>query len=152
MLPTAGRGSGFGSWGSNRKARGAPLPRLGQVLLHGGQLLALIGDARDHLRDDRLVGVQGGHDKVDVGVDVAGEDGAAGEGVLLGGLGGAGRRAPVDAAEALLLANATEAARVGRAGEPWDPTFLAKVRRDLAFAVLSCTRAVVRRAASASRD
>ena len=52
--------------------------------------------------------------------------------------------AEVDAAEALLLADAAEIARVGRAGEPWDQRFVAKVSRDLAYMVVSCSRAVNR--------
>jgi len=52
--------------------------------------------------------------------------------------------AEVDAAEALLLADATEIARLGRANEPWDERFLAKVSRDLAFNVMLCGRAVNR--------
>ena len=33
---------------------------------------------------------------------------------------------------------------MGRAGESWDPRFVAKVSRDLAFNVMTCSRAVNR--------
>jgi 3-hydroxy-9,10-secoandrosta-1,3,5(10)-triene-9,17-dione monooxygenase len=56
--------------------------------------------------------------------------------------------AEVDAAEALLLADATEMARVGRAGEAWDPKLRARVARDLTYSTLLCCRAVNRLAQS----
>ncbi len=52
--------------------------------------------------------------------------------------------AEIDAAEALLLADAREIARVGRVGDSWDPRYVAKVSRDLAFNVMTCSRAVNR--------
>ena len=56
--------------------------------------------------------------------------------------------AEVDAAEALWLANASTLERVGPSGGPWTATFLAKLRRDLAFSTMLCTRAVDRLAAA----
>lgn len=54
----------------------------------------------------------------------------------------------LDAAEALLLADCAEIERRGHAGGPWPTDFLAQVRRDLAYAVVLCTRAVDRLAAA----
>ena len=52
--------------------------------------------------------------------------------------------AEVDAAEALLLANAAELKRLGTAGTPVPPQFRAKCGRDLAYAAQLCMRAVDR--------
>ena len=52
--------------------------------------------------------------------------------------------AEIDAAEALLLADSLEIERRGRAGGPWSPDFLARVRRDVSYAVVLCIRAVDR--------
>jgi alkylation response protein AidB-like acyl-CoA dehydrogenase len=56
--------------------------------------------------------------------------------------------AEIDAAEALLLADSAEIERRGRAGGPWTPEFLARLRRDVSYAVVLCTRAVDRLASA----
>ena len=52
--------------------------------------------------------------------------------------------AEVDAATALLRADVTEMERAGRAGQPLPPDLLDRVRRDLSYSVVICTRAVER--------
>ena len=52
--------------------------------------------------------------------------------------------AELDAAQALWLADAAELERLGPSGGPWTPILLAKIRRDLAYATMLCTRAVDR--------
>jgi 3-hydroxy-9,10-secoandrosta-1,3,5(10)-triene-9,17-dione monooxygenase len=56
--------------------------------------------------------------------------------------------AEVDAAEALLLADAEALKRISSAGEKPDATFVAKLKRDLSFAVMLCSQAVERLATS----
>jgi 3-hydroxy-9,10-secoandrosta-1,3,5(10)-triene-9,17-dione monooxygenase len=56
--------------------------------------------------------------------------------------------AEVDAAEALWLSNAATLERLGPSGGPWSATLLAKLRRDLAYSTMLCTRAVDRLAAA----
>ena len=52
--------------------------------------------------------------------------------------------AEVDAAEALWLSNASTLERLGPSGGPWTPVLQAKLRRDLAYSTMLCTRAVDR--------
>ena len=52
--------------------------------------------------------------------------------------------AEVDAAQALWLSNATILEQVGPAGGPWPAALQAKLRRDLAYSTMLCTRAVDR--------
>ncbi len=52
--------------------------------------------------------------------------------------------AEIDAAQALWLANAAELERLGPSSGPWSAQVLTKLRRDLAFATMLCTRAVDR--------
>ncbi|MBV9896460.1 MAG: acyl-CoA dehydrogenase [Chloroflexi bacterium] len=52
--------------------------------------------------------------------------------------------AEVDAAQALWLSNASALERLGPTGGPWSPAFQAKLRRDLAYSTMLCTRAVDR--------
>ena len=52
--------------------------------------------------------------------------------------------AELDAAEGLWLGNADRLERLGPAGGPWSSTLQAKLRRDLAYSTLLCTRAVDR--------
>ena len=56
--------------------------------------------------------------------------------------------AEVDAAEALWLSNAAALERIGPSFGPWSATFTAKLRRDVAFSTMLCTRAVDRLAAA----
>jgi 3-hydroxy-9,10-secoandrosta-1,3,5(10)-triene-9,17-dione monooxygenase len=56
--------------------------------------------------------------------------------------------AEVDAAEALWLSNAATLERIGPATGPWLPEFQAKLRRDLAYSTMLCTRAVDRLAST----
>jgi len=56
--------------------------------------------------------------------------------------------AEVDAAEALWLSNAATLEHLGASGGPWPATLQAKLRRDLAFSTMLCTRAVDRLAAA----
>jgi 3-hydroxy-9,10-secoandrosta-1,3,5(10)-triene-9,17-dione monooxygenase len=57
--------------------------------------------------------------------------------------------AELDAAEALWLSNAATLECVGPAGGPWSSALQARLRRDLAFSTMLCTRAVDRLAAAA---
>jgi 3-hydroxy-9,10-secoandrosta-1,3,5(10)-triene-9,17-dione monooxygenase len=52
--------------------------------------------------------------------------------------------ADVDAAEALWLSDATFVEQLGPAGGPWTLALQAKLRRDLAYSTMLCTRAVDR--------
>jgi 3-hydroxy-9,10-secoandrosta-1,3,5(10)-triene-9,17-dione monooxygenase len=52
--------------------------------------------------------------------------------------------AEIDAAEALWLSNAAMLERLGPTAGPWPPLLLAKIRRDLAYSTMLCTRAVDR--------
>jgi 3-hydroxy-9,10-secoandrosta-1,3,5(10)-triene-9,17-dione monooxygenase len=52
--------------------------------------------------------------------------------------------AEIDAAQALWLANAALLERLGPEGGPWSAVTLARIRRDLAFSTMLCTRAVDR--------
>ena len=52
--------------------------------------------------------------------------------------------AEIDAAEALWLSNAATLERLGPTAGPWPPLLLTKIRRDLAYCTMLCTRAVDR--------
>jgi 3-hydroxy-9,10-secoandrosta-1,3,5(10)-triene-9,17-dione monooxygenase len=52
--------------------------------------------------------------------------------------------AELDAAEALWLSNAATLERLGPTAGPWPPLLMAKIRRDLAYATMLCTRSVDR--------
>jgi 3-hydroxy-9,10-secoandrosta-1,3,5(10)-triene-9,17-dione monooxygenase len=52
--------------------------------------------------------------------------------------------AEIDAAQAVWLSDAATIERLGQTFGPWPPVLLARLRRDLAYATLLCTRAVDR--------